>query len=461
MDGIVFDVLFNGQPLPIQLSLDSTLNDLKEMLENFTGIPRNEQVLINLPDNVKSDTILAQVDLIGLELLHIPEQPPVNNNVQQQQEQQQQQQQQPIQQEPYIPPQVVGQHPPLNFHEDDLTDDDDIEDFENLHVQQPQQQQQVYQTSRFATNFFPDVQTDNGQISTSSLIEFIDQLHYPAFTEEMMNTYSAVVPQSFAKSFKEAMAEGRRQGKLVMAYLHSFNNDMSMTFCLDILRSEEIFQLISENFIFWVANITPEAEALFFSLIQFESYPIVALVANYGSPQLISMMQGVSNKSEFYNKLITEIESNQPELERIRDEEEESHQHRMIVEEQDLAYQESLKADKEKKEKLEKEQREAENKAQEKLDHGKLVPPEPPKSKDSTQIVFKLPGDVRVDRRFNSTDTLLTLRNYLDGEGCEIENYQFVTQYPKKVFKKEDFNLTMIEAGLHPQSILNVRDEDN
>ncbi|KAN0015737.1 hypothetical protein ACTFIU_005684 [Dictyostelium citrinum] len=521
---ISFDVIYDDLPLPISLPLNATIADLKNQLEQYTGIPSNHQLILNIPDNAKDNSVLASIDLKNIEMIQIPPE--------------QQGSEKPQDVNTMIERIAVDDDDNNNNNDNDSNNidnnnnnnniDNNIDNSNNIvddneqgdvFMQGPngyerigslqqqhttthtttnngittttttttittpngvQQQQTTYSTysntgspllvgnnpaarttsgyvpSPYATNFFPE--TD--QLSAQNLIDFLDQLYYPTFSNDIFQQYSVVVPDSFSGSFKDALNFAKKSGKLVLTYLHS-DNQISLSFVLDILKSEEILEFIKENFVFWVAKITPEAESFLFSLVQFESYPIVVTLSNLGSPEILEVSQGCTEKEVFFQNMVNHLTSNQVDLDRVRLEEEENDRARMIVQEQDQAYEESLRADKEKKEKAEKERINLENKKIEKLSRGALVSEEPPKGSNSTQIVFKLPDDSKLERRFNSEDKIEMLCNYLDGQGCEIDNYQFITMYPKKVFKKPDFNQTLKEAGLSPQSILNVRSDDD
>ncbi|KAF2072436.1 hypothetical protein CYY_006248 [Polysphondylium violaceum] len=449
MDEISFDVLFGDSPLPITLDINATVADLKSILEMFTGVPADQQMLVNLSYNNNESAVLASLDLKNVEMVQVPPSSTtaetaaanvvdltnVNNDTS-----------------------GGGNiHPPMDLSDDDI---DDIVDITTPTITTTTPTTTTtttgYVPSPYATNFFPEV----NQLSAQNLIDFLDQLSYPEFSEDFFEQFSVVLPQSFSGSYKEALAAAKRQGKLVLTYLHS-DNDLSLNFCLDILRSEEMVEFINENYVFWTARITPEAESFLFSLIQFESYPILAIISNTSSPQIVEVIQGVSDKDQIYNKLVNETTARSDDLAKVKAEEEVNERDRIIVQEQDQAYQESLRADKEKQQKAEEERQRIEDKKNEKISRGDLVPTEPPKGPNTTQIIFKLPDDSKVERRFSSNEKLEMLCNFLDGNGCEIENYQFVTQYPKKVFTKADFNQTLKDAGLSPQSILNVRSNDD
>ncbi|EGG22078.1 ubiquitin domain-containing protein [Cavenderia fasciculata] len=488
-DSIVFDVLYDGNTLPMVLPINATISILKSTLEAYTGIPINKQMLLNLV-NVNEDTTLASMDLSRVEMVQVDESSnnteaattttttvvaeqnnttPNNNNV--------------VSPSSNINAININESnnsnsspsiatPPVNNssnNNDDENnnietfsdDDDDAMDGGDYDVSRP------YVTSRFATNYFPNSSFDqDSNLSPQALTEFLDQVSYPTFASDYAS-FGMNLPEPFQGSYKEALNEAKLQGKLVLTYLHSPESEQCVMFC-SILEQEKVFEFIMNNYIFYVGTINETAQMLLFNLIPFESYPIVALVANFSStPRVLELLQGITDGDEFYSKIIHQYTSNMQELDRIKAEEEQKQEERRLVQDQDEAYEESLKADIEKakkeqqeRQRIEQEEQKINDAKQLRLDRINLVPPEPAKGPKSTQIIFKLPDDSKLERRFNSTDTLQTLSDFLHGSGIEIENFQFVTQFPKKVYTGQDFKQTLEESQIHPQSILNVRSND-
>ncbi|GAM19486.1 hypothetical protein SAMD00019534_026610 [Acytostelium subglobosum LB1] len=469
-ENISFDVLFDNNSLPITLPLHATVFDLKSQLEMYTNVPIHKQMLLGLLDN-KNETELAAMELKNIEMVEVADatgEPAVVE-------------------EPHIQPQVLPPHPqpqpqpphiPQHFiphprpfvppqpeyidadqdmdYEDENNDDQNNDD--NI------QDNDIYRQHQFAENYNARFGTGN------SLTEFLDSVSYPSFASDYLEMAHMLVPTPFQGSYKDALTEARRTGRLVLAYLHSPQNPNADNFCMDILASEEIFEFINTNYVFWVGTINPTDEKRLLQLVPFEGYPIVGIVANFGggTPELLHLLQANIVRDQFYNLLVNEITVNEVKLQRLRQEQEETDAQRRIVDEQNREYQESLRADIEKARKEEEEKKRVlaeakavENKKSEKLSHGKLVPPEPPKGPESTHIIFKLPDDTKIERRFNSTDTIQTLAYFLDGSGVELENYQFSMTFPRKVFGKQQYNLTLKETDIHPQCLLNVRSEDD
>ncbi|GAM23366.1 hypothetical protein SAMD00019534_065410 [Acytostelium subglobosum LB1] len=470
---ISFDVQFSGSGLPVTLPLNATVLDLKNQLEAYTGIAIDRQLILNLTD-VKDNTQLASMELNNVEMVEVAakEVDTKANNAD-------------VNAEDNANANANANEEVANTNGNDnnnnnnndndnanedgnaadrpiATSDEILEEFD-----EDDGDYEVYQGNGYATNFMPAASSD--AMSAYDLMNIIDQLPHNNFAEDL-KAMGLIVPPSYEHSFKEALAHGRKTGKLILTYLHNPDSDLAHTFCLDILQSEEIKQYIADNYVFWVGTINAGIETFLMSQDRFESYPIVAIVGNFrGSiPKLLEVVEGINDITKFYESISNQSNASQRELTKVMIEEEEKQEKRKLVEEQDLAYEESLKADIEKariqeeeRQKLEAEAWAAEEKKNERLSHGKLVPEEPAKGPDSTHVVFKLPNDERLERRFNSTDTIETLSNYLDGSGVEFGSYQFITMFPKRVYTKQDFKLTLKEAEIHPQCILNVRSEDD
>lgn len=71
----------------------------------------------------------------------------------------------------------------------------------------------------------------------------------------------------------------------------------------------------------------------------------------------------------------------------------------------------------------------------------------------------------KLDRRFDSEDTLALVRAFLivhfDEKRLDIKNFSLVGHYPKCEFGEEQANLTLEEANLAPQAVLLVIDLDS
>lgn len=142
---------------------------------------------------------------------------------------------------------------------------------------------------------------------------------------------------------------------------------------------------------------------------------------------------------------------------------------------QDEEYQEALRADQErerqKAEEREQEQRRIEEEAekekkaaqaeQDRLENAKaLIRPAP--TSGGTRIRFVLPSGKKLDRRFESDETVAAVKAYLilhfAENNPEIKNIALSTSFPKKTY--DDDKQTLLESDLAPQAVLMVQDLD-
>lgn len=81
------------------------------------------------------------------------------------------------------------------------------------------------------------------------------------------------------------------------------------------------------------------------------------------------------------------------------------------------------------------------------------------------QVVIRLPGGERKDRRFVSSSPVQALFNFVDSESLGTPSipsmhYSLVSNFPRTVHSRSQGGRTLLEAGLHPQASLFVQMED-
>lgn len=85
------------------------------------------------------------------------------------------------------------------------------------------------------------------------------------------------------------------------------------------------------------------------------------------------------------------------------------------------------------------------------------LPDEPEASAEATKVVFRLPTGSKLERRFGKTEPVQNLYIFLSLDNFEDENsITLSTTYPTKELTDKDISLE--EAGLHPQALLHVRE---
>jgi hypothetical protein len=164
-------------------------------------------------------------------------------------------------------------------------------------------------------------------------------------------------------------------------------------------------------------------------------------------------------------------------MEEQRLQEEENKHNRMLREEQDRAFHESLLQDQEREraqqeeirkqelEELQKEDEEAMklsielNRRKRCQDLADQLPPEPSiQSRNVTHIVIRMPTGDRLERRFLTTDKLQLLKDFVESKAFDYQlppQYEIVNTFPKQTFS--DLSITLGEAGLVGRSLVAVQ----
>jgi len=108
------------------------------------------------------------------------------------------------------------------------------------------------------------------------------------------------------------------------------------------------------------------------------------------------------------------------------------------------------------------EQREEEQqqlKRKQELERKQRELPQPPAAdaKDTTSVVVRLPNGNRLMRKFNKTDLLRHVYDFVDlSSELQPGSYHLVSSYPRQVYANQE--RTLGEAGLVPQAALLIED---
>jgi len=213
----------------------------------------------------------------------------------------------------------------------------------------------------------------------------------------------------------------------------------------------------------------------------------------------LQMLHGNVMLDELMSRLLAAFDQYQAQLSVEVREEEEREARNAVKREQDLAFEMSLMADREKEAAREKEEaerlaKEAEEKQQkEKADKirearvrklSARLPPEPKDEKAEgrpvSQLRFRIPathtreedGTVSngetakndtskqsLERRFLATDTLQTVLDYLTIEGFHHEEYKVLSSWPRRDLTVLDTTQTLKDLKLYPQETLTLEEK--
>ena len=316
------------------------------------------------------------------------------------------------------------------------------------------------------------------------------------FSEEFSLRYGALTPLFFIGSLEEAIQEAllcsAKERKLLGIYLHSDKTIFHNIFCSKALCDENVVNFLCANFVVWPWDLTGKKFEDYFnekcsknlgsvftsSLRAFkEQLPVFLVVTRVrGSNEVAAIIQGDSTVDQMMNRLMQAYEMF--EMQRISDERDEQSrdEREKIKREQDVAYQESLEADKakrqrqlEEEEKLKREaQVEAEKerlKQEEKLNRKKnaleKLPQEPDDTVPTSQVTrirFRLPDGEFVQRKFFLNNKLQSIIDFMTGQGFFIEQYKLLSTWPRKDLAVEDYTKSIQELKLYPQETLTLEE---
>ncbi|XP_036095607.1 FAS-associated factor 2 isoform X5 [Molossus molossus] len=213
------------------------------------------------------------------------------------------------------------------------------------------------------------------------------------------------------------------------------------------------------------------------------TYPFLAMIMLKDRRMtVVGRLEGLIQPDDLINQLTFIMDANQTYLVSERLEREERNQTQVLRQQQDEAYLASLRADQE-KERKKREERERKRRKEEEVKQQKLaeerrrrnlqeekerklecLPPEPsPDDPESVKIIFKLPNDSRVERRFHFSQSLTVIHDFLFSLKESPEKFQIEANFPRRVLPcipSEEWPNppTLQEAGLSHTEVLFVQD---
>jgi FAS-associated factor 2 len=299
------------------------------------------------------------------------------------------------------------------------------------------------------------------------------------FVQNLEEKYGPIHPNFFIGSFQQLCNKAKNEFKFMIIYIHSPLHQDTDKFCREILCTQLISDFFNENFLCWGGNINFSDVYKVNNTLSVSTYPFMAVLYNNPIEGIIILerIEGLINPEQLLLKLTEVLEIHGPTLANAWQEFNERERNRKIIEEQDMAFLQSLKEDQEKemKEKEERRQLEEQQKAierekekqQKKIEEKKKrkeeilakLPPEPSDNeKGVTHLVIRLPDGCRLHRKFLSHQKLEEIFNFVESQS-EYDNteYELVMNFPRKIFN--DKNITIEEAGLFPQASLFLQEK--
>jgi len=273
-----------------------------------------------------------------------------------------------------------------------------------------------------------------------------------SFIQRFEEEYGFTHPTFIRDTYSQALNTAKKDLQFLLVYLHGDDHQDTRHFCRSTLCNEAVVAFIEAHSLFWACNTaSPEGYRVSQALRE-NTYPYLALIVLRDNRMtVVSKIEGDIGGDELIARLTRVIDENESSLISERAEREERSFNQTLRAEQDVAYEESLRADQEKARKKREEQEAIERAEQEEIDRTleetrrleeivqrkirlrNEIPEEPmADDSDSIRILLKLPSGIRLERRFLKTHSIQNLYNYIFVHEAAPDDFKVVANYPRR-----------------------------
>ncbi|KAJ3288561.1 FAS-associated factor 2 [Rhizoclosmatium sp. JEL0117] len=295
--------------------------------------------------------------------------------------------------------------------------------------------------------------------------------------------YGDVHPAFFQGTYSQALEICKRELRCLLVYLHSPEHDATTPFCTATLASPALLTFLREKrFLVWAGDVRESEAFMVSNTLLTTRYPFLAVIAPQGGSKMVVVerFEGVIDAEVLVAALGVQLARVDGVLSNVRADRERHEQARILREQQEEAYNASLRADQEKarraqeeKERIAKEKEEEERKQQEILSRREQkaarkvflkenMAPEP-ETGEIAKIGIRLPNGERLTRRFRAVEnTVQDLYDFVEAQDLtpiDLESeFEVINTYPRRVLL--DKTQTIKDAGLYPNSSVMVEEAD-
>lgn len=310
-----------------------------------------------------------------------------------------------------------------------------------------------------------------------------------SFIQRFEREYGVYHPQFQRLSFLQALRYAERVHKFLFVYIHSPEHLSTPGFCKETLCHQVVVEFLNENFVSWGGEVLSSEGYQMSKSLKIASLPFCAIVTSAPNAQIavVQQVEGSKSAGELLSIIQGVVEEHGAAFSFAQDQEEEHQDHIRLRQEQDVAYQIGLQADQEREERqldeaarisreeevAEYQRREieeaaawaaqeaAEKEAALERRHRKraiTLLTEPEKGPNVTQVLLRLPTGERIQHRFESSAKVGALYDYVDSFGTVgAGKFSLVSNFPRIVYGPDKMDLTLRDAGLHPNASLFVQ----
>ncbi|GAB0092562.1 FAS-associated factor 1 [Sergentomyia squamirostris] len=436
-----FSLNINLQPedrtIPLKYPGTQTILDVKSDVFSITDIAVRHQQWSGWPDNVSNDTTLAQsgIDLETNLVLRSSEGTGASSS-------------RKTQRQARSNSNTIELDSESSMEEyEDASEDFNADD--DLFAESPPQNR--------LKNLMPDQVND----------EIIGSIE---FVQNYIQRYGEPHPEFYQGTLSDALAEAchkpAKDRKLLAIYLHHDSSVLTNVFCGQLLSCESIIQTLMHNFILYGWDLTFESNKnMFLSAITaaigtpasltvrnipIDRLPAILIISKSRSNcEVFSVIHGNVGVDDLLSQLMESIDlyTEQQRVE-IREESERAAREQVLME-QDMAYRESLEADRAKEEArkrreqmlaTERKRLESEKAEQEakriamRMEAERTLPaePDPNHPVGVTKIRVRKPSGDFLERRFTADTKLNILLNYITSLGFPVSEYKMFSGWPRK-----------------------------
>ncbi|XP_012239217.1 FAS-associated factor 2 [Bombus vosnesenskii] len=300
------------------------------------------------------------------------------------------------------------------------------------------------------------------------------------FIRSYEESYGNSHPVFYQGSYSQALSDAKQELRFLLVYLHKDEAQNVDQWCRNTLGNVEVVQYVNTHTLFWACNVKSGEGYKVAEALKSGSYPFLAIIVLRDNRMtIVGRMEGTPSPSELISRLQTFIDHNEINLIQARQERAERSAAQSLRQQQDQAYEESLRADQEKDRRREEERRareEREAREKEQLNAQEMeiqrirrekeltvckVPLEPePTDPNACHLQIKL-GERTMKRRFLMSDTLEDVYHWIFSQPDSPVSFEITTSFPKRILYPCREILTLSDAGLTHREVLHVNDLDD
>ncbi|KAK0175471.1 hypothetical protein PV327_009219 [Microctonus hyperodae] len=304
-----------------------------------------------------------------------------------------------------------------------------------------------------------------------------DVVNFIRFYEEK---YGRGHPVFYQGSYSQALSDAKQELRFLLVYLHKDEIPNVDQWCRNTLANTDVIRYVNTHTLFWACNTQSSEGYKVAEALKAGTYPFLALIVLKDNKMtIVGRMEGIPSPTELMSRLQTIIENNEISLIQARQDRAERSAAQSLRQQQDEAYEESLRADQAKDRRREEERKAREEEAaRERAEINALemevqrirlekeltiekVPEEPePSHPNACHLQIKL-GERTIKRRFLMSDTLEDVYHWIFSQPDSPANFEITTSYPKRILYPTVEILSLCKAGLTHREVLHINDLDD